>query len=600
MASDNDAETIKNAIETKSDLSYVRVMDKKLSGGQDGDILFHDALFAEPFELLATTIFKDNGWLTQQMKTGKTFLKNYFHLVDMLLPRRSSGKYGAQSSLFEILFSPDQRKREDDSQPARLEEKYIPDDAKEYLFQQDSEFAGMNSLPQPYSELDYAVESRDAWASLVRTDGANKWLIVSKQELFLFLFANVIVHLKRDRNYWPLFGASKGRQTYKFYQQLVRDYALYFDRQQRLKTGDPTLLRKYLQILGEVWLRRNVICRQARLGELDLHFEIDHFDINRRRIHGRLSQAYADVRRHPGYEQPSVELLRCVRDFTHQVCKLERAQAKNMGQRGANTPFRRDDCGFFRDALFEFLTLGMLHGDKFEMFVDIWMEYISEKNLDCGDERAWKALVCRRWYVCVVLLDVFLFRTKKRLQGRLDSKQLVRVEALLLKVQKHFALDGRLVQTLTDPDLPTSCAYCPCCYLLFFRACIISLVLLTSWTQVRSSCPTRSTGYSSQSIAKFQHLRMTAVNGPIYLKPWRLLPSVTILNKRRSRGVIWIPPERSLLGLGTRGTPTGDWLAKLWELTADNTITLRLKISKPIGKTQRVCHACAFNALIKK
>ena len=58
---------------------------------------------------------------------------------------------------------------------------------------------------------------------------------------------------------------------------------------------------RYLQILSEVWLRRNVICRRSRLQELDMHYEIDHVDSKRRRQRGRLTKAYDEMRTHPGY-----------------------------------------------------------------------------------------------------------------------------------------------------------------------------------------------------------------------------------------------------------------------------------------------------------
>jgi hypothetical protein len=212
MAAENDAESIKTAIDKSNDLSYVPTMDKKLSGGQDGDILFLDALLGDPYEQLVTTIFKEGGWLTQTHKeASKPYMRNLFRLIDMLRPRRVNGRLGAQASLFELVFSPEQLKRhyDYDYEAPRLPQELLPDAARDVLFHQDPETQGATPLPAPYNEMDLAVQSREPWLTLVGMDGPLCWLNVSRQELYLFLFANVVVHLKRDSGSWPLFGAAQ-------------------------------------------------------------------------------------------------------------------------------------------------------------------------------------------------------------------------------------------------------------------------------------------------------------------------------------------------------------------------------------------------------
>eukprot|EP00750_Incisomonas_marina_P014373 INCI17647.1.p1 GENE.INCI17647.1~~INCI17647.1.p1 ORF type:complete len:358 (+),score=57.54 INCI17647.1:268-1341(+) len=352
MASETDAETIKDDIKRKDDnLGFIPTLDKILSGGQDGDNLFQRAILSEPYELLVTTIFKDDGWLAFPLKPKRTKAEdNVLRLVEMLRPQTGKIRHGARSSLFRLIFSRDVRQRVGDEQ--RLSDKYIPAEARDLLFQTDPDLQAVSVLPAPYSELECTVQSRDPWAALIGMDGAtDKCLYVSRQELYLFLFANFVLHVKSERkpNYWPMFDKKKKRTTFNYYMVLVRDYLEYFERNTAAdqSAGESPMLRKYLSILAEVWLRRNVICRRSRLQVADLHFEIDHFDSKRQRVRGKLTQAYDDMRNHPGYSPPSSHVLKCVMDLTRRVCALERRQAQNMGSRDRSTPFRCDDCGFF-------------------------------------------------------------------------------------------------------------------------------------------------------------------------------------------------------------------------------------------------------------
>jgi hypothetical protein len=461
MAAENDAETIKSAIsKAYIDLGYVSTMDKKLSVGQDGDILFLDALLGEPYIPLIKTIFNDDGWLMQRIKQNTRYKNNLFKLIDMLRPHHANLRYNAaKTSLFELVFSPEQLERYYDT--PRLSHEMLPENSRDFLFSHDpNELHWNHPLPNPYNEMDVAKNSREPFSQLVELDGGqDRWLNVSRQEFYLFLFANIVIRVDksndRQRNYWPLFGTKKNmtsrdRNYTHTYHKLTWEYLNYFFNRANHDNA-PNLFRKCLQIFSEVWLRRNVICRQRKLSELDYRFEITHYD-GPRKIKGCLTEAYCDAYPRPGYVQPSRILLKCVENLTKKVYLLEKEQAEKMGPTGSETPFRQDDCGFFRDSLFEFLALGMLHSDYFSEFVSIWLDYISDKNLQCTDPKVVRVLIYRKWYVCVVLFDVFLFRARKILQSPIDADQLRDLEKLIYKVQLQFAPDDRLVQELIDPS----------------------------------------------------------------------------------------------------------------------------------------------------
>ena len=178
-SSETDAETIKDAIkQTDKNLGFIPNLDKILSGGQDGDNLFQRALLNEPYGLLVSTIFKEDGWLATPLKLEKrsTAEANVLLLIDMLRPEWAKSRHKAQSSLFHLIFSADERYGDEQ----RLHEKFLPPDASEFLFNADPDHS---ALPAPYNELSSTVQSRDPWSALVGVDGNSKWIYVSRREL---------------------------------------------------------------------------------------------------------------------------------------------------------------------------------------------------------------------------------------------------------------------------------------------------------------------------------------------------------------------------------------------------------------------------------